>query len=525
MKSSFYSAQASADLRAIFAELRDLTEGAVDSADGPSRPKYSDKVLYSVGQMVLFRCHGKQMRSLCILLVAAINASNGRGYAEFIWLGGAGNRHNCAEYIGRLLPGEPMPQTTSVIATKDGISFCFAEPEGKTLNVQYEFIPLLACLLEFMLRSLGPTAIDAVCQALSSETHSVQELDEIANALTRDIYAWLVPHVESKHHQDEFNNIGHFFVDQFGPDFTAEDIDDESIFMLWEHKSANDDENRKSKSTKKFGSTYVECLRFMDLLSGSIDLDHLESAVSITSAVGDARGSGEVTMDSVAHLQSIPHAVDDEVAISDLRLKIEISAHVFGSIAAGDSEDVLTPLTQSTVNIVNSGDYRVLNEIFRWERWIVGLPLSYLRYRAFGSISKVGGNAWKAIFEANDYEKTVSSLMTLERYTDDAVAACLYLRAQRGSLAAPSNVASLVEKRGKDFLKKQRAGFQDALAGQAEACAAFLDAEEGLLASKLGLSKVTSSLQNSSIETEKYEIDRDRFTQHFEVISGSKSHE
>ena len=519
MKSSFYAAQASTELRAIFQELRELSEMPISKTDETQNRKYSDKVLYSVGQMVLFRSHGTQMNSLCILILAATQASGGRGYADFLWLGGAGKKNCCIEYFQRLLPDQSLPGATCAIATETGLEVYFAESDNKSIELKYEFIPLLAGFLEFILRSLGPAAIEGICENLASEKLTRNEMDALANTLTRDIYAWIDPHVESKHHQDEFKIMGDYFANRLGEDFVVEDIDDESIFVLWEFKSGLYDEQGKGMSTKKYGSTYIECMRFMDLMSGSVDLERLENTMSITSAVGDARTYGEVTMDAVSQLQSTPSELDDEAAISNLRLKITSGVMDFADVAVGESVETLYAVTRSDVNIVNSSDEKLLEEILLWERWLLMLPVSYLRHKSFGSIAKLGGKTWKDIFAENKYQTTISELRALEHHLNNALAGCFYLREDQHRPSDEPEVNNLAYMRGKKFLKKNRAGFKEALSGDALAMKAILDAEDGLIASKTGLSKLTQAIHDDFVRTSKYESDRDRFTGHFEMIS------
>lgn len=524
MDSRFYQAQQSSQLRGLIQEIRELTDLSVQiDADDKNPPKYELGTIHSLAAVVLFRSHGKQMRSLCVLLVAAIQADRGKGYANFLWTAGAGRRDRCASYFLQSLPGERRIGETTATASTAGISLHFAEPETGALSVGYEFVPLLACLLDFLVRSLGTQALDEPRKLLSRRDLARSDLEDIANSLTRELYAWLDPHVPAKHRQNMFRVIGDFFAAQLGDGFTVDQIGDGNILDLWRHLTSPNPEISISKAPKKFTPVYLECLRFMELVSESIDLERFERSLAIVTGDEAITGSGLISADRLPNVSSLPTVANEDAAVSDLRLDPGAMAVEYGQVAAGDAAAPLQLLATAPVNVINDGHVRRLDIICHWPDWIEHLPLSYLRSEAFGSIAKINGAAWRRLFENNMYQNTSEELTKAARQVEDGLAACYYLRMRDKAGTDPSAPSDFALAKGQSVLERSRHGFQDALRGDPGAVGAFSAIEAPLLMAKTCLDRVRNVMVPPLLDSEVYESDRTAFTQHYTSISGDRS--
>ena len=526
MDASFYRAQMSDELRALFDELAELTEIDSRSATpGQSSPKYGKITLHRLIKTILFRSHGTQMNALCLLMVAAIQADRGRGYFDFLWRAGVGRRDCCASYFLRALPSQPEDGRSMVTASTEGIVLHFADRSSGVRTLEYKFVPLVACLLDFLVRSLGLQALNEFREQLTKDDLDRRRLDEVANAITRALYAWLDPHLPSKYKQGMFRTIANHFSEQLGASFTIDDIDDNCIFGLWASVASTGAEDRKSKTPRKFKPVFGACLRFMDLLAAAADLQNGEATLSILQdGEQPTAGGGQIRADGLENDRQEPMFDDQEVPFTQLRFEPDTVTTEFAQVPSSDAEKLLQLLSETNVNVLNDYHLEKLFVIGVWTQWIERFPLSYLRSEAFGSIARPRGGSWSKLFERNQYQRVRDDLNAMGSQIDEALAACFFLRLRNRDqgVGTGGDTADFTLARGKAVLRKKRRGFQEALKGDPQAVEAFLSLEEALLQLKCRLDRVRKAIGPDLSADSTFQQDRDRFAAQLQLTHGSE---
>jgi len=525
MDSSFYQVQMSSELRAVFDELRDLTDVPNEFEPDAGQPKkYRASTLHALSKVILFQSHGRHMRWLCVLVFAAVQADRRQGYANFLWLARAGHRDGCAAYFLNALPPAPTGGGTAVTASAGSVALHFADNGGKALTLEYKFMPLLACLLDFMIRTVGLDELDGLQEQLAGDDFAQSDLDDAANALTRVLFRWINNHVTSKHEQSLFRVIGEFFEARADDSFGLEDIDDAGILDLWEFMTSPESAKSIAKPPKKYSSTYLACLRFMDVMSDSADFRNLDGALSIVPNFDDAAPGGQISADALSGADSGPFVENEDAAISDLHLNTGAGSVAYMHPELDEPEKLLLSLSESTINAVNDGHFdKTLPIICFWPQWIERLPLSYLRNEVFGSIVKVGGASWKKIFDTNAYEDVEHAIKRLETQLDDALVAVYFLRNRQDGQSGGSDRADFASARGEAVLQRRRHGFREALGGDPDSVAAFLALEESLIFCKARVSRTRDAIAQGFLSIDIFELDRRSFSQRIESINGDRS--
>ncbi len=493
MNLNFYSAQQSLLLRREIERLIESTWLPPGTGDG-SRPKYPRQVVWDLSSMLTFQTYGTQIPYLCCLVIAANRASGGKRHTDFLYGGDAGNSRACAAHFRRALAVGEARDAVRIEAGANALSLAEAITGRRIIEVKYSAAPLLFCLLEFLHETIGLAALEPLVRASTRDDFDAREFRDQSNRLENELYHWLEPHVLSKHYQRAFRMMSEFFEKRLGGSdgagFTCNDIDDNAIWSLWTTATAEGWRSDAGLYPRKFGTSFTWSLLFRKVMEEAEQIDLLERP-----AVFDPSKDWIETAS-----WDEPHAVARED-----RRKLDASAVAFFS----------------------RRQIELLEHLNTWNEHLIRLNRSYLRNQAFGSVSKVGGGAWKDLTRLDQFEAAAGALDRLILVIDNALQVALEIQASTESAAMDSQMDSNVERidfaraAGKALLKDKP--WNTLADADDEERMAFFDLAVQLAEIRNEIVELGGRLAAVLETTTAYNDDRERFMQHMTSITESTS--
>ena len=196
-------------LRNVFWDL-----GQIGDKNGP---KYPEAVLRRLASKILDgRAHELLAFRLCHLVRCAVFASEDggpQGWLEFFCAPGAGRSSWASSWLRTRLPahGDAVGSAAGATATDNNVVLHYYG-DAPQITISYSAMPLLAAFMEFLLNTLHYRAVRDALAPLSKPTLDWRELQDTANDLSRNVYAWLHTHRRPVQESRDFEAIVRFLA-------------------------------------------------------------------------------------------------------------------------------------------------------------------------------------------------------------------------------------------------------------------------------------------------------------------------
>lgn len=378
--------------------------------------KFTPATRQALHALIAGRAYAPALHELCHLVRIAARAP-GRRTEAFFWGIPLARPGAYAGWLRRYATG-PRPV---VAVTLEPAAAVLHYPEGD-FAVSYGRMPLLAALMEFLVSTIGYAAVAAAIDRLLAEPATRAGAAEMSNALSRDLYAWLAPHLPSAHDQRRFRQLADFMCARGGGDFSTDDIDDDAILEFWRHGA--DEEFR----------TYVGVLRAFLRFAEAMDAAAAALEVQRAAPVGAAAEAGEVE----------PAVPAGDVAPDPKTLPLEAGE------APPDPLAALAEPPADLVKFLNGRERAELGPLFEAGARADRLALSLLRWAAFAPLqarlieAARRGAPLPALEPDCDYAGLVERHAALAAHLGRTMAASLHVLATAGRPEAVHFVLALL---------------------------------------------------------------------------------
>lgn len=357
-----------------------LLQDATAPAGGP---RYPLRTCRELARAVVCRTYAGPILELSHLIVAAAAKDPSGRYENFFW---TIERATPAAFQGAFKgardqrPGHGQEQgaaiavlSEAVTVRSDGVVVTLG---GKPFTVTYARMPLLAALLEFLMTALGYRTIDEVLAPLITRPLKSAQVGDVANALSREVYAYLKDHLPAVQTQRRNRQVVQFLSNRHGGVLDADAIDDASVLAYWCHASL--DLGEGAVESRTYTGAFHSVARLVKILSVAIDRAEMSGARSI----GYDRDAGEVD----------PAAVEETLA------------------AVEDAEDLLAPFDEaplSGIKFLNGRERETLGDLTLAAGTGDRFPLSVMRNAIFGRFQSKVSNALRRQMSDGDVAQMI----------------------------------------------------------------------------------------------------------------------
>jgi hypothetical protein len=409
------------ELRGVFWDLRQI--GDHDDT------KYTDRLLHRLaGRILDGQAHEQIAFRLCHLIHCAVFAGGHnrrtQSYLEFFCDPGAG-RAGCARgYFHSRLPEEG--DNVHLLAASDRILIRYPDREAP-VYVSYASIPLLSAFMEFLLNTVHFDAVREIVAPLETPGASYRDVQDVANALSRTVYAYLREHSSPIQEIRDFDTIGKFMLKASRRndrnDFDAGDIDDEAILEFWREHSVDEDSEFKT-----YRKSFRAFLRFGQMVRG----DELRAGFDRPVNLGGDRTAGEWD--------------PADPSSPELRMMSD-GANVAGDWQAGieeedQSDSILERLASSEIKFLKGTELKLLEIIETHAHALIGIAQSLLRDRCFGhaqgritaALKKPRSDISNLVFAAPEtsYDDVVDAFENVQTSLNELIDAAAYVLLNKG---------------------------------------------------------------------------------------------
>lgn len=308
----------SEELRAAIACVMDAT--AVDGG-----PRYSRRVISALTRMIVCRSYAKPTLELSHL-IAAISDHEKR-FEHVLW---GVDRASPTSFRGHFKNANLIETKAKISA--QGIIHTSGDEE---FQISFGRMPVLTAFVEFLITIFGYQRIDEITAAIRSRSPSMREVSDVANALQRELYAYLKENLPPAHRQKRERHFLQFVDEQAGNRTGAEAISDDAVLAYW--RAFADD---KSHDNKTYRSVYDMSVRMVMALDTASERIQGNNAASI----GTDREAGEFDPEDV---EAVMAAYDpDDTPLSRI---VDHSADAVKFVTATEVELLSTLPMRSSV--------------------------------------------------------------------------------------------------------------------------------------------------------------------------------
>lgn len=318
-------ASQSDELRSIFRQLSEI--------EGPEGPKFSHRVLLELAARIVGRAYEPTLHELCHLVRAAIlverHSPEGRraaGAPGFEWLfwGVDTARTGAFEAAFASRRGRAASSSSEHAGSDDSTGWMDTVSVGdravtleytdRRFELRYARMAGLAAMMELLLSTLGYRALVDVLDPLGMPVTESSAVSGAARDLARRFYAWLGDHLPAAQAQRKFHAMISFLEEDCGPDFTVDDIDDETILRFWLSRGVESGPGTAAAAAnfRGYRTTFLAFLALIRLLAEGAEIGLSERRLPI----GPDYTAGEV--DPAADV-AIPIGVPEEDPLARLQ--------------------------------------------------------------------------------------------------------------------------------------------------------------------------------------------------------------
>lgn len=339
---------------------------AVIEASGDGRCRYDARVRRTLVQVIAARAYGRPLLELAILVGAADRLSGRGGYIGYFW----GVRNATAgAFKAMASAGQRRRSDPDVLVEPNELVVRAIVPE---FRISFGRIPFLAALLEFCVTALGFETVDGEIAKFLQSSRKREDAQELANALSRQLYEFLRQHLPSQQYERKFNTICGFLGGRTGRRPTADSVDDRTVLDFWEDRCA---QRGAGGDFRGFRTVAVDCLRLRAALKTAASRQAIDRAAPI----GPSRDRGEVdpehVLDALEAIESERAVLSELAAPPSNRLKTvnkREAARLELVLEAGEAAGLL-PLTILRAEVFGAHQARITQAIRKDRHANVGM--------------------------------------------------------------------------------------------------------------------------------------------------------
>ena len=261
----------------------------VAESDVDGEPKYAPGVCRDLARAIACRTYSSALLELCHLLVAAEACGGGQGWEGFFW--GMGPARPSA-FRGALIQGLRGRSGGSPRFAVGGAGVDVDYPDSR-FSITYKRMPFLSALAEFLITTVGYTAVDEATEGLFGVGVTANTVSGIANGLARTVYEYLKDHLPTAQNQRKFRRLIEFMEGRAGESFGIGAIDDAAVLDFWIAESAS--ASTDGVDFRTYRMALESFVRFREALEGAADMRALETP----RVIGFDREAGEVDPDAI----------------------------------------------------------------------------------------------------------------------------------------------------------------------------------------------------------------------------------
>ena len=509
------------ELRGVFWDLRQIGDG-YDT-------KYPDRLIHRLMAKILDgQAYEQIVFRLCHLIHSAVftggHNKRSQSYLEFFCNPHAGRAGFASGYFRTRLPA--AGDEAHVSAEADRILVRYQDREAP-VYVSYPSIPLLSAFMEFLLNTVYFDAVREIAAPLETPGASYRDVQDVANALSRAVYAYLREHSSPVQENRDFDKIERFMLKASRrndrEDFDAGDIDDDAILDFWrEHSILADTE------FKTYRKSFLGFLRLGEMMRG----DELRAAFDHPVNLGTDRMAGE--WDPADPTSPELGMMSDGANVAgDWQTGLDKDDDEEGE-GEGDGS-LLDRLLQSEIKFLTGEDIKLLRIVESHSQALVRIAGSMLRNHCFGhsqgritAAKRKGQTEFTELFFAapeDSYDEVAGAFEKIRKELDDLVDAAAYvLLKSDGDDDSNSGLDFATLMRGRKALNGlKRKGFDKVRNGDAEAIEEFRNAVPDIIALREMITPLCRKLEVEAPWLARQDEDQIVFGEHFAQIYGVMS--
>ena len=306
--------------------------------------KFSGKTIRDISQAIVCRTYGKSCLELAyLLIIASACERRGGSFLDLFYNSGVARPSAFKGYIQscKNLPDGIRPVGNGVVVTR----------ETEDFTVTFGRMPYLSAFLEFLLTSIGYTAVHEHVSNFCGQVPSRASISESANGLSRCLYHYLREHLPTAHDQSKSYLLANFIKERIGQNCSPNDINNSALLDFWLEQSSDKNES----NFKLFSSVFKVGIELRKAISHRLEKLKFENA----SSLGKDKEAGEVDPDKI---EEIVVAVENDT--QPLRALAE------------------TPL--NTIKFLNGRETETAEEVCHGPEISVALSHSVFRNAVFG---------------------------------------------------------------------------------------------------------------------------------------------
>ncbi len=333
------------ELGAIFEAIAQATVN-----DGP---RFTPDVSRRLARDIVCRTYAGAIYELCHLAHAADQAFGAQGFETLFWGNGPARAQEFRVQFESALSGSGSGSGRCQTLTMDRNGIRIAYPDGD-FTTSFGRMGYLAAVMEFLVSAIGYAGLDTALRGANTQAVTMASRSHAASAITREVYAFLKPHLPSVHAQRKFRLLMSFLGNRQGGGVGPEDLDDQAVLDFWVFASTSADTNVDFRT---FKTVFQGFIRLRDALAAAREQAAIKAAVPL----GPDREHGEI----------------DPAEIDTALDQIETRRAPF--------EQLRTP-PASAVKFLNKRETAAIEIIVEAGEAALAMPLSVMRAEIFGAV-------------------------------------------------------------------------------------------------------------------------------------------
>ncbi len=325
---------------------------AIAQDTGDDGPRFTPDISRRLARDVVCRTYAGAIYELCHFAQAADQAFGDpafgtQGLESLLWGHGPIRAREFRRHFEAALNGSGADPRQSLTMDQHGIRITYPDGEHTT---SFGRMPYLAAVMEFLVSALGYATLEA---ALHSRPATMASRSQAASAITREVYAFLKPHLPPVHAQRKFRLLMAFLERRFGGGVGPEDLDDQAVLDFWIFASTSTETNVDFRT---FKTVFQGFIRLRDALAAARD----HAAIKAAASLGADRDHGEID----------PAELD--AALDHIEAR------------RAPLEQLLSP-PANAVKVLNKRETAAIEIIIEAGEAALALPLSVMRTEIFGA--------------------------------------------------------------------------------------------------------------------------------------------
>lgn len=205
-------------------ELRSVIACIMDATAMDGGPRYSKRIISALTRIIVCRTYAKPTLEVSHL-IAAISDRDGR-FEHILW---GVDRVNPASF--RAFLQEIHLSDSKARLTNQGLVNL---TDGHEFQVSFGRMPLLAAFVEFLITAFGYERVDQITAPIRSQSSTERDVGDVANALQRELYAYLKDHLPPAHRQKRDRHFLSYVDEHAGNRGGADAITDNIVLAYWQ---------------------------------------------------------------------------------------------------------------------------------------------------------------------------------------------------------------------------------------------------------------------------------------------------